>query len=130
MTQERINKMKITNEELRTIIQEEIESAVDEGLMDKIKGAAGKVGKALGMGKSGKDALSAEDYMQKAKQNPRIYDDLYNAAMGDESLNKFVSPKHALNVLMSTFKKLSKEQQVMAISDTLKELAQDGKLGE
>ena len=133
MIQERNHKMKLTNEKLKQIIQEEIDSVVDEGFMDRIKGAAGKVGKALGMGKKAagqKDALGPKEYMQKAKQNPRIYDDLYNAAMGDKDLNQFVSEEHALKVLMATFKMLPREQQLLAISDALKELAQDGKLGE
>ena len=36
--------MKITKNELLTLIKEEIEQAIDEGFMDSIKGAAGAVG--------------------------------------------------------------------------------------
>lgn len=61
--------MKLTNEELTVIINEEIQNVVDEGFLDRIKGAAGKLGQKLGFGK--KKAAQQPAAQTKAEPTPQ-----------------------------------------------------------
>tara|TARA_Y100000114_G_scaffold85973_1_gene79468 strand:- start:2950 stop:3546 length:597 start_codon:yes stop_codon:yes gene_type:complete len=95
--------MKLTNEELRAIINEEIQNVVDEGFLDRIKGAAGKLGQKLGFGKK----KAAQQPAAQTKEKPAAQQPAAQAKKEPLSGNVVVKANKLINSVDQTYKKYS-----------------------